>query len=289
VVALGLAFGAGTAHAQTSASQARARAPIGVDAPRLTFAAAISLGVGMALSFGSAPPPARWAGNPFDDAVRDGLRLNDLDGRQALGLASDVLVIGMVAYTTFVDGLAIPLSQHGPDAAWASTAAFVLVIGLTLTLEDLVKNVVARSRPIEAGCEALPVPTRCVTLSPGMSFYSGHAALAFASAGFSCAVHVGQSLFRDVGTDGTSCGASLLAATAIGLFRLLADQHYFTDVLVGAVVGFATGYLVPVLFLPAQRSTAATASTAPTVAVLPTATVGDPGLGSLGLHALGAF
>ncbi len=291
IVVLGLSLlGHGTAHAQSVSPEPRARALVSVDSPRLTVAAALCVGLGIALSLGAPQPPPRWGGNPFDDAVRDGLRVRDTDARHAVGLASDFLVLGLVAYTALVDGLAMPLSQDGPDAAWRSTAAYALVIGVTLTLDELVKDAAARSRPLEPGCDTSPLPAHCTALTRGMSFYSGHAATSFASAGFSCAMHLGRSLYGDTATDGTACGASLLAATAIGLFRVMADQHYLTDVLVGAIVGFATGYLIPILLIPERRPLADRTSAAdPSVFVLPAATLGSTGVDSIGLNALGAF
>jgi membrane-associated phospholipid phosphatase len=269
------------AHAQSAEHEARPRTPPSADAPRVTFAAAVFVGLGVVLSLGDPMPAPRWAGNPFDDAIRDGLRLHDADARRAIALSSDLLVAGLVAFEVIADGLVVPLVGDGPDLAWQSTAAYALVLGVTLTLDELVKYTTARARPIELGCDTDPTLPQCTVRSPGMSFYSGHAAIGFASAGFSCAMHLHHALFGDVAADGATCGTSLLAAAVVGLFRVVADQHHFTDVLVGAAVGFATGYLVP-LFLVPPRPTRAT--TGPVVVVLPTA-----GPQSMGLAASGSF
>jgi membrane-associated phospholipid phosphatase len=37
----------------------------------------------------------------------------------------------------------------------------------------------------------------------------------------------------------------LLGAATVGYLRIAADQHYFTDVLVGAVAGSSIGFAVP--------------------------------------------
>lgn len=290
VLMLGLSLGPATTHAQSVSPRPRSLALVGVDNPRLTLAAAIAVGLAIALGVGDPTLPPTWGANPFDAAVRDGVRLHDVDARTAIGRTSDFLVAGVVVYTALVEGLAIPLSQDGPEAAWQSTAAYALAMGLSATFDELMKIAASRSRPREPGCDASPVPTRCATLTSGGSFYSGHAAMAFTSAGFSCAMHLDRSLYGDAGADGAACGASLLAATTISLFRLMADQHYLTDVLTGAILGFAMGYLIPILVIPAGHPTAdRTSATDARLFVLPTTALGGGGVESLGLNALGAF
>jgi membrane-associated phospholipid phosphatase len=34
-------------------------------------------------------------------------------------------------------------------------------------------------------------------------------------------------------------------ASATGLFRVIGDRHYTTDVLIGAAIGFSIGYIYP--------------------------------------------
>jgi membrane-associated phospholipid phosphatase len=40
-------------------------------------------------------------------------------------------------------------------------------------------------------------------------------------------------------------GVGLVSAAAVGYLRIAADQHYFTDVLVGAAAGSAIGFAIP--------------------------------------------
>jgi hypothetical protein len=275
----------GTLVVATSAHAQVARTPPSPDAPRVAFAAAIMVGLGLALAAGDVDPARTWGGNPVDDAIRDGLRLSDVGARTAIGRASDVMVGGLLAYGGIVDGLAVPLLQGDPELAWQGTAAYALAIGVTLTLDSLVKYVAARERPVER-CAA-SAAADCGTPSSGASFYSGHSAISFASAGASCAIHLERGLYGDAVADGAACGVSLLAATTVGVFRILADQHYFTDVLVGAAVGFVAGYLIPMWLVPRRVTVPSTPSAS--VMVLPTASLGAAGLETVGLNALGAF
>jgi hypothetical protein len=45
-----------------------------------------------------------------------------------------------------------------------------------------------------------------------------------------------------------ACIGSILLAGTTGYLRVASDQHYVTDVMVGAAVGSLSGFLVPWLF-----------------------------------------
>lgn len=275
--------------APTSAlAQSRPRTPVSPYAPHVTFAAALSLGLAVGLTLGDPTPVPRWGGNPFDDAVRDELRLPDRSGRIGAGLASDALVLGLVAFVGGVDGLLVPMLEGDDALAWQASAAYALTLGITVSLDELVKVAAARARPLTVGCDPSTDPSSCTPPSPGMSFYSGHSAVAFASAGFSCAMHLERAAYGDAIADATVCGSTVAAAAIVGLLRVLADQHYLTDVLAGAAVGFVTGYVMPLLFVP-QRSIATRAGAGAGLAVLPTGALDARGLASLGLQAAGTF
>jgi membrane-associated phospholipid phosphatase len=48
--------------------------------------------------------------------------------------------------------------------------------------------------------------------------------------------------------DDVACATSLTTAFATGLFRIIGDRHYATDVIFGAAAGFSLGYIYPWLF-----------------------------------------
>jgi membrane-associated phospholipid phosphatase len=47
--------------------------------------------------------------------------------------------------------------------------------------------------------------------------------------------------------DGLACGLLLAISAVDGVGRLVADKHYASDVITGALVGSAIGYLTPTL------------------------------------------
>jgi membrane-associated phospholipid phosphatase len=77
------------------------------------------------------------------------------------------------------------------------------------------------------------------------SFFSGHTAAAFTAATFLSKVITdihGDSILTKL-----LWGSSLTLAAMTGYARFKAGKHYPSDVIAGAVVGFAIGYLIPTL------------------------------------------
>ncbi len=77
------------------------------------------------------------------------------------------------------------------------------------------------------------------------SFYSGHVAAAFTAATFLSKVFSdihGKSIWSTL-----LWGSSLSLASLTGYARVKSGMHFPTDAIVGAAVGFAVGYLIPML------------------------------------------
>ena len=77
------------------------------------------------------------------------------------------------------------------------------------------------------------------------SFFSGHSAVSFASAVFL------SKIYTDIYGKNTWSyliwGSSLTAASVVAFCRVGSGEHFTSDVLAGALIGSAIGYLVPVL------------------------------------------
>jgi membrane-associated phospholipid phosphatase len=126
-----------------------------------------------------------------------------------------------------------------------------------LVLTSALKAIVGRERPYVRECATNPdYASGCGhSNSENSSFFSGHTSNAFTSAGLVCARHArfeyGAAIDAEPhwGWDDTlACGTSLAAATATGLLRIAADEHYGTDVISGTVSGLTLGFLVPFLW-----------------------------------------
>lgn len=201
---------------------------------------------------------AWWTGGILlDDGFRDGLRIDGEDGRMGATRASDAMLGSTLGLALLVDSVLVPLINDDAAFAWNASATLALSMGLTMFVGGVVKNVVRRRRPFAEGCESDPSSPNCSEPNSSASFYSLHSGVAFTAAGHSCALHLERNLYGDGVADGVSCVASLAAASTTALLRVAADVHYLSDIVIGAAIGFLTGYLLPLALVPRTRRAAA--------------------------------
>jgi membrane-associated phospholipid phosphatase len=147
-------------------------------------------------------------------------------------------------YTQYA-GLAMPLTLMFSPAVrndfltigvmYAETA--MVAAGLT----GVLKSAVARPRPyVYNENVSMEEKTNREALR---SFPSGHTRTAFFSAVFLSSVF--SEYYPDSKWRGPVWAASLALASATGFFRHKAGHHYPSDILAGAAIGAAAGYLVP--------------------------------------------
>ena len=186
---------------------------------------------GLVLKDQLTPVSCRWcATDGFDDTVRDALRWNDT------GAAANASNLMAAVVPVAALGLgALSASHDGRIGQWPRDALIVAEAAMTAgAIHSMVAYSVGRARPY----------TR-TGLSRGsddnVSFYSGHTSWAFS-------VAVASGMVVSLHHDRLAplvWGVGLASAAATGWLRIAADRHYATDVLTGAVVGSAVGFLVP--------------------------------------------
>jgi len=218
-------------------------------------------GVGLAttLTFAILPPRSQHTtgGVLFDDAVRSTLRLSSYDDRHGAGEASDVLLSLVTTYPIIFDAFALGYGYwRSADAAYQMTLINAETLAITGAIQGAANFSASRERPYGQDCAPPGVtPTgnqisgslgECNGPTRYRSFFSGHASIAFTSAGLTCSHHLHLQLFGG-GADAAACVTALVAATAISMLRVMADVHYATDVITGALVGSAIGFGVPAI------------------------------------------
>jgi len=181
----------------------------------------------------------RWC-NPgsLDASVRGLLRWNDTGAANlASNLGAYVVVplasLGLLALDAERDGHLGELPGDGLVIAEA--------VALNGALTQTVKLAVGRERPF---VNALPAAQKPFTAHPGdnnVSFYSSHTSFAFSLAVSTATV----ASLRHYRWAPVIWAVGLAGAAAVGYLRIAADQHYFTDVLVGAATGSAIGFAIP--------------------------------------------
>jgi membrane-associated phospholipid phosphatase len=190
------------------------------------------------------PSEPRWQrGILLDDDARSMLAARSARDRKIASSTSDFLALGLVAYPFIVDTLLVAGLAHGsPGVAMQMGLIGLQAVLVTALVTDLTKELVGRARPDAGRCAA---GDKSACGSSTESFLSGHTSGAFVGAGLICANHQNLALYGDGPAGAIACGAALTAATAVGTLRIVADRHHLSDVLAGAALGLAAGYLLP--------------------------------------------
>ena len=194
-----------------------------------------------------APDEDRWTEtNGFDGAVRDALRFDGLDDRDRARDASDVFLM-LAINQLLVDTLVVTWWGHdSKDVAIQMVLMDIEAIAINTALNGLVAGLVSRERPYGRECVGeLAETSDCSGNKRYRSFYSGHTSTTFTSAALTCMHHAYLPLYGGGAADRLVCATGFLMAGATGMLRVMGDQHYLSDVLVGAAMGTASGLFVP--------------------------------------------
>jgi membrane-associated phospholipid phosphatase len=195
-------------------------------------------------AFMPASQEVHWRGDIlFDRGARNLFAASTESGRRMASSVSDYLSLGLVLYPFAVDAMLAAGAVHGNyDVAFQMALIGAQTMMVANLVTNLTKRLVGRARPDVADCK-LGNEMACATKNE--SFISGHTSAAFAGAGLMCANQQNLRLYGSAVAGAIACGAALGAATTVGTLRMVADRHHLTDVMAGAAVGLAAGYLLP--------------------------------------------
>lgn len=214
----------------------------------MAFTGGMALNVAMALFLYPAPKN-NWDGPIlFDKPIRDLITLKDRDARNAAASVSDGIYYALAGFP-IIDTLVVASAVHGNSDLTLQMLAidlesYALGGAVALSAEKL-----GRRRPMARACESDPgYDKKCGNdANLNSSFLSGHTTIGFVGAGLLCAHHLNVPLYGGGAADTATCIAGMSAAVVGGALRVPTDNHYATDVILGAGVGVAAGYLMPVL------------------------------------------
>ena len=195
-----------------------------------------------------APEACRWCEtNGFDTAIRSVFNpslLPSAEGKVPAHVASNV--VGFAAVPLAMLGLDALLSWREGVFAEAYLVDVLVILEATLSaqgLNQVVKFAVGRGRPYTVGATPEMLAEGHDIADNNLSFFSGHATLTFALVSSAATV----ATLRGYRSAWLLWLVGLPMATATSLLRLAADKHWASDVLVGSVIGCATGLLMPTL------------------------------------------
>ncbi len=189
--------------------------------------------------------------NSFDESSRDALRVPRSFGRQVVRDTSDALLSLTISYPYLIDALLMSAwVRESPKVGVQLTLATMEAMLVTAAIMGVTKVTTSRERPFVRVCgNDLPLESdECDGGNRFRSFFSGHAAIAFTAAGATCMHHAYVPIHGGGRSEIAPCAGMMLAAGATGLFRVMADQHFLSDVLMGAAVGTASGLFIPWVF-----------------------------------------
>jgi membrane-associated phospholipid phosphatase len=207
--------------------------------------AAATLGSYVAGELETSPHPNWRTPVLLDLPVRNVVR-GDAHLREVTSQWSDVtyrMLAFMFPYV--VDAGVVAFGVHrNPDVAAQMLLIDIQSLSVNGFITLFATRLVGRERPYVRDCDQPEVSKLC---DGGMnqSFFSGHASTTFTSAGLTCVHHKYLPLYGGGAPDTWACVWALSVASATAAFRLIADRHWLSDVVVGAAVGFSTGYLLP--------------------------------------------
>lgn len=218
----------------------------------------------------------------LDHGARDLFRGEQKHTRDAAARLSDLGLRTLVLAPYVIDaGMALTVHRDYDVAAQLALIDFE-VLTLAGMTQLLASRVIGRARPYVSAC----APGECA-YGPYRSFLSGHAMATFTAAGLMCIHHEKLPLFGGGAPDTWACVWALSVASVTSTLRLVADEHWASDVLVGAGLGWIYGYYLPrLLHFHAAKMTKSSGGRRPDVTWLPTLT-GTAESGMLGV--MGTF
>jgi membrane-associated phospholipid phosphatase len=153
-------------------------------------------------------------------------------------MASDILIGTALVYPAvyFID-------DNLRDDFTAISVMYTQTLLFSGLMPSWGKGLSARIRPFVYNPNA-PIEEK-FSAESRRSFFSGHTTVAFSTMAFLSKVY--SDYYPKSEYLPYIWGSSLLLASSVGISRIAAGAHFPTDVIVGAVVGSAIGYIIPEL------------------------------------------
>ncbi len=143
-------------------------------------------------------------------------------------LGSMFIWLGVAAVFVLIDSSrALGPSMLGPRATWTRGPFLLVSAGLAGLLAEALKLLLRRGRPIDHDAAYAFTPWSFALETSDFGLPSSHAAVAFAAAFALSHLHPRAGV------------VFILGAIGCGLTRVLVGQHFVSDVVAGAAVGYA--------------------------------------------------
>jgi hypothetical protein len=191
----------------------------------------------------------------FDSWARDTFRGHTAAIQSFASTSTDIMYKGGALVPFLIDDYFAAAGIHqNVDVAWQLAVIDFQSFGIAGLASLVAEHSVGRARPYTLSCghgfvrdaqgHQLQV---CGTGNDYRSFYSGHAAATATTAGLVCVHHQHLPLFGGGLADLAPCLTMIAVSAATGVMRLVYDEHWASDVIVGWLDGALSGYVLPSL------------------------------------------
>jgi membrane-associated phospholipid phosphatase len=184
------------------------------------------------------PESCRWCTPPgIDVDVRNALVWKD--GARTADMLSTVALAAIPA--SAMTYLLLSANRRGDvNAGLVDSLLVTEATAAALLVNQVVKLLVGRKRPHVF----FKNDVGYAESEDNLSFYGGHTSFAFSVT----AATVTVAAMRGYAGVGIVAGVGFTLSAAVGYLRIAADQHFLTDILVGAAMGGLVGWAVPRIF-----------------------------------------
>ena len=192
----------------------------------------------------------------FDTWARNLLRGRTAAIQSFASTSTDIMYKAGSLVPFLVDDYFAALSVHqNADVAWQLAVIDFQSFGIAGLVSLTAEHAVGRARPYTLSCGANGqvvdaqghVIQTCGTANDFRSFYSGHATATATTAGLVCVHHQHLPLFGGGFADLAPCLLMIGVSVATGILRVVYDEHWASDVMVGWADGVLSGYVLPSL------------------------------------------
>jgi membrane-associated phospholipid phosphatase len=218
--------------------------------------AAVALTFGDTLFEDRAPLPTHASWNSpilFDTWARDTFRGRTAALQAFASTTSDILYKAGALVPFLVDDYFAATSVHlNAEVGWQLAAIDLQSYGIAGLISLSAEHAVGRARPYTESCVNGYVfdgqghlMQTCGTGNDYRSFFSGHTTATGTAAGLVCVHHQHLPLFGGGFADLAPCLFMIGLSATTGVLRLVYDEHWASDLIVGWATGVFSGYVLP--------------------------------------------
>jgi hypothetical protein len=191
----------------------------------------------------------------FDTWARGVFRGKTASLQQFASTSTNVMYQGGALVPFIVDDYFAAAGLHqNVEVAWQLAVIDFDAFGVAGIVSLAAEHAVGRARPYTLSCvngyvrdAQGHVLQECGGGNDFRSFFSGHAAATATTAGLVCVHHQHLPLFGGGVADLAPCLFMIAVSAATGVLRLVYDEHWASDVMVGWIDGVLSGYVLPSL------------------------------------------